>query len=234
MFYSLQGEGTYTGVPSVFIRTSTCNLKCCFCDSPFSSWWNEGEKKTVNEIFNYVTSQFWYVKHIVITGGEPLLQKELPDLVNLFKRSNHYVTIETNGTIFKPDVIPDLFSISPKTNNSIPSETNRPQNMENWEKQRKSHLANMDLSALKFYIENKKTYELQFKFVIQSEDDLKEIENIIETYKIDNDLVYLMPEGYTRELQEKRSEMVAEICKQKRWNFCPRLQINLWGSKRGV
>jgi 7-carboxy-7-deazaguanine synthase len=132
IFYSLQGEGTYIGAPSIFIRTSGCTQKCCWCDTPYTSWWNEGNKVSIDEIYKTCINHSGYVKHIVITGGEPMIQKDLPELVNLLKKNKHFVTIETNGTIFNPDVKPDLFSISPKTSNSIPDKDNHPKDITDW------------------------------------------------------------------------------------------------------
>lgn len=232
IFYSLQGEGTYIGTPSIFIRTSSCNMRCKWCDTPYSSWWNEGNKKTINEIYDHIIKEIGYVKHVVISGGEPMIQKDLPDLVDLLKSKNHFVTIETNGTIFNPNVKPDLFSISPKTTNSIPDKNYHPTDITDWEKHQKIHISNMNLNELEQFV--KCSCQLQFKFVIQNDEDVEEVEEIVQKYHIPNDDIFLMPEGYTVELQEARSVLVADICKKKKWNFCPRLQINLWGTKRGV
>lgn len=234
----LEGHST-DEISVVNLQTESHTFLCygCLvhnCDTYYTSWWNEGQKLSIENIYNSCISHTGYVKHIVITGGEPMLQKDLPELVNYLKKRKHFVTIETNGTIYNPDVKPHLFSISPKTKNSIPNKNNYPKDVGiDWKIHYKTfHVSNMKFEALANFVKCK--CELQFKFVVQDNDDLREIEEIVKQYKISDETVFLMPEGYTRELQEKRSTSVAEICKNKKWNFCPRLQINLWGIKRGV
>lgn len=92
IFYSIQGEGRYTGTPSIFIRLSGCNLKCNFCDTKHQSYKEYTEDEIIQEIAKYPA------KHVVITGGEPFLQ-----LTNSFIEKLHqaekFIQIETNGTI---------------------------------------------------------------------------------------------------------------------------------------
>ena len=177
MFYTLQGEGFYTGVPSVFIRTSGCNLRCHFCDTAYTSWWTEGTKKKVNSVIDEMYETWGFIKHIVITGGEPTIQKQLPILVDELEGKGHLVTIETNGTNFREDLRPSLFSISPKTSNSIPSVDKHPKDVESWEFERDLHIKNNDLSDLKKYVECGIQY--QMKFVTVDDSDLTEIKEII-------------------------------------------------------
>jgi len=208
------------------------------CDTPFTSWYNEFENVDVEDLYEKMINEYGWVKHVVITGGEPTMQKDLSDLIDLLKENNHYITIETNGTIFKSSIRPHLFSISPKLSNSIPSKTNCPKGDYNIEKAADKHTATMLKlnSNLEKYIrlDDEGEIGIQIKFVVQGEDDLREIEDMVDTLSIPNELIYLMPEGFTKELQLQRSEQIAEICEEKKWIFCPRLQINLWGNKRGV
>src|SRR5437870_11428898 len=99
VFHSIQGEGRLTGVPSVFVRTSGCNLRCWFCDTPYTSWRPEGEQLAVDEIVRRVEA--WEARHVVITGGEPLLHADHlgPLCAELHARGRH-ITIETAGTLF--------------------------------------------------------------------------------------------------------------------------------------
>lgn len=232
IFYTLQGEGFYCGCPSIFIRTSGCNLRCNFCDTYYTSWFTEGGKKTPDEIIKEIYDQWGYVKHVVISGGEPTIQKDLPELVDKLIDKNHIVTIETNGTIYKENLKPSLFSISPKTNNSIPDETKYPKEAQYNQKQQTLHIKNNKLDNLHNYIKSDIPY--QIKFVTIDENDLQEIDNIVDEYSIPSENVYLMPEGFTKESQEKRALKVAEICKDKKYIFCPRIHVELWGNKRGV
>src|SRR4051794_8512532 len=121
IYCSLQGEGLLTGTPSVFVRASGCNLRCWFCDTPYTSWQPEGEDWSVEEIVDDVRRQQSSIHHVVITGGEPMLFAELIPLTQRLQTAGFHLTIETAGTLFLP-VECDLMSISPKLASSTPSE----------------------------------------------------------------------------------------------------------------
>src|SRR5688500_13670441 len=118
LFYSLQGEGALLGVPSVFIRTSGCNLRCSWCDTPYTSWDPEGVDLTLDQILDQVRA-FGNCHHVVVTGGEPMIQPEVAALTGRLRDAGFHITIETAGTVAKP-VVCDLMSISPKLANSTP------------------------------------------------------------------------------------------------------------------
>src|SRR5438309_75803 len=92
IFYSLQGEGELTGVPSVFVRTSGCNLRCNWCDTPYASWSPEGTPMSVAEIITEVKKH--PARHVVLTGGEPMIAKEIRALAAELKQSGYHITIE--------------------------------------------------------------------------------------------------------------------------------------------
>ena len=75
LFYSIQGEGKLTGVPSVFVRASGCNLRCTWCDTPYASWEPEGENFSVAQIVERVIA--FPARHVVLTGGEPMMMPEI-------------------------------------------------------------------------------------------------------------------------------------------------------------
>ena len=77
VFYSLQGEGSLVGVPSVFIRTSGCNLRCAWCDTPYASWNPEGKNRSIDELIAEIDRH--PTEHVVLTGGEPMIAAGLPD-----------------------------------------------------------------------------------------------------------------------------------------------------------
>src|SRR5438105_5978676 len=119
VFYSIQGEGILTGVPSVFVRTSGCNLRCQWCDSPYTSWEPEGERLTVEQVLERLAE--FPTRHVVVTGGEPLVAPESEELCAGLRERGYHITVETAATVFKP-VACDLISLSPKLANSTPHE----------------------------------------------------------------------------------------------------------------
>ena len=118
IYKSIQGEGLLTGEPSVFVRTSGCNLRCWFCDTPFTSWSPEGRDVSVDDVVAQIEE--WDLEHVVITGGEPMLHAELIPLCDRLGEQGRHITIETAGTLYLP-VRCDLMSISPKLAGSAPS-----------------------------------------------------------------------------------------------------------------
>src|SRR5438270_4808648 len=117
LFYSIQGEGSLVGVPSVFIRTTGCNLRCAWCDTPYTSWQPEGAELSLDQILDEV--QAHPARHVVVTGGEPMIAPEIIPLTERLRQLGLHITIETAGTVWKP-VACDLMSISPKLANSTP------------------------------------------------------------------------------------------------------------------
>lgn len=107
IFYSIQGEGFHVGMPAVFVRFATCNLKCSFCDTDFTN----KQEMTKEEIKEEVYKQNKFVKNIVFTGGEPLLQLD-GDLIHEFTDVN--IFIETNGTQPLPEIKNIWITCSPK------------------------------------------------------------------------------------------------------------------------
>ena len=97
IFNSVQGEGSLTGTPSIFVRTSGCNLRCWFCDTRYASWEPEGDSLTVEGILESVRR--WPTGHVVITGGEPMIFEDLPELCRGLKTAGKHITIETAGTV---------------------------------------------------------------------------------------------------------------------------------------
>ena len=218
LFYSLQGEGSLLGVPSVFIRSSGCNLRCSWCDTPYTSWTPEGTELALEQIVDEVSAH--PARHVVITGGEPMIQPEIVPLSQRLRALGMHITIETAGTVFEP-VACDLMSISPKLANSTPDGPWAAQH----DRVRIRPDALRDLMA---------RYEYQLKFVMEKPEDLGEVRALLELLGADHSRVILMPEGTDREQIGKRSLWLAEICKQEGFRFSPRLHIDLWGSRRGV
>lgn len=95
IFYSIQGEGKWTGLPNVFIRTTGCNLRCLYCDTKYA--YEKGIEKTIEETISEAGK--YNCKKICITGGEPLIQKETLKLIDKLIKKNYKISLETNGSI---------------------------------------------------------------------------------------------------------------------------------------
>ncbi len=112
IFYSVQGEGSLVGVPSVFVRTSGCNLRCAWCDTPYTSWHPEGDELSLDEIEARLDA-YPQARHVVLTGGEPLIAPHVVELAERFRARGLHITIETAGTVFQ-ELPCDLMSVSPE------------------------------------------------------------------------------------------------------------------------
>jgi len=225
IFHSIQGEGELTGVPSVFIRTCGCNLRCDWCDTPYASWEPEGREMRSEEILNEIRK--YPTQNCVITGGEPMVAKGIHDLAVQIKAMDKHITIETAGTV-SPDGIPcDLASISPKLSHSTPPDTRDSAWNEKHEGTRLQH------EVICQWIEN---YPYQLKFVVRTADDLPEIQTLLESLQCDipANKVLLMPEGTDIDTIHNRNDTLIEICKDHGYRYCNRLQIELFGNTRGT
>jgi 7-carboxy-7-deazaguanine synthase len=223
IFYSIQGEGRLCGMPSVFIRTSGCNLRCVWCDTPYTSWRPEGRSWSIANIVNEVKK---YPSHfIVITGGEPLLAPEIEELAGELKRNGAHITIETAATIFKP-VAGDLISLSPKLAHSTPWKRKRGRFAQRHEQQR------LNFPVIQRYVDG---YDYQIKFVVEHKEDFDEIREVLTKVKnVDPARVLVMPQGTTKKQLSEKAKWIVELCKKNRYGFTPRLHIELFGNRRGT
>jgi 7-carboxy-7-deazaguanine synthase len=221
IFYSLQGEGLLAGVPGVFVRLAGCPLRCQWCDTKYAWHPMTGRDYTIARIVRAV--QRWSCEFTVITGGEPMVNQDLPQLVNQLKTLGKHITIETAGIVFIPDMSCDLMSISPKLSNSTPSDLAIASSHEG---------SRLNLAALHDLINN---YNYQIKFVVNSQADLEEIGQILKKVgTIDPKKVMLMPQAATKNEMLAKSPIVAEMCKRTGFAFSQRLQILLWNNQRGT
>lgn len=236
IFYSIQGEGKNLGQPSIFVRTSLCNLHCSWCDTDYTWNW-EGTRFTHDkdtlpgyrkfkkpevivemELQEVVAAIEQYpCKNVILTGGEPMLQQ--PALTALMQAlgPDYWFEVETNGTLL-PD--PDFeaaihqYNVSPKLSNSNNSRKLR-------ERPKAYH----------YFTQSKKAH---FKFVVANPSELQEVLDLTDRYSIPPSRVYLMPEGiHPEELAEKQGWLV-DACKMYGFNFTSRLHIFIYGNKRGV
>ncbi|HXI41337.1 MAG TPA: 7-carboxy-7-deazaguanine synthase QueE [Bryobacteraceae bacterium] len=218
IFHSLQGEGSLVGVPSVFVRTSGCNLRCAWCDTPYTSWQPEGEEQSIDAILTKVAS--YPSKHAVVTGGEPLIAPGIVELTEGLRARGLHITIETAGTVFAP-VACDLMSISPKLANSTPEGS--------WAAQHERLRFQPDILR-----QLTSAYDYQLKFVVAAPADLGEIQQMLDVLDADRGRVILMPEGIDASVLRERGLWLAEIAKREGFRYSPRLHVDLWGNLRGI
>ena len=223
IYHSIQGEGFLTGAESAFVRTSGCNLRCGFCDTPHASWSPEGEDLSVDEIVAVLAA--FGTDHVVLTGGEPMLFAELIPLCERLRARRWHITIETAGTLYLP-VECDLMSISPKLANSAPPAASSG----NWHArhERTRHAPEVIRRLVA-------EYPYQVKFVVASAADCQEAEDYLAAMpEIDRTRAMLMPEGVDAEGLARQAEWLAPYCRQRGLRFCPRKQIAWFGNVRGT
>jgi len=222
IFYSVQGEGVNTGKPAIFLRLSLCNLACIWCDTKYTWDWRQyhpDEQIKEMSLEDVALDILKYsCKYLVVTGGEPMIQqRQLIPLLECLKSKGFNIEIETNGT-FLPAAglvnLVDHWSVSPKLENSGNSLPLRevPE-------------------AYKFFGTLPSSH---FKYVIEDHDDFMEVQSIISKYSLATERIVLMPEAQNREVLLQRSRWLVELCKAQGYLFSTRLQILLWGNRRGV
>jgi 7-carboxy-7-deazaguanine synthase len=267
---TLQGEGKMAGIPVLFIRTSGCNLRCMWetesgktslCDTPYSSCYvEETEEWEIEDIIETIRANSRFIKHIVISGGEPATQPiALVQLAQQIKQKlGFHITLETNGTIFIPELSSwiDMFSISPKLSSSEPTaakikKLKQPVD-ESYIRDHKRFRRNID--AIQKYInacmdmgsyyadkpyspqKRLKYKDFQLKFVVSGPSDIEEIKKdfLEKLVFVEPEDIVLMPLGGTREFLSKTFFMTAELAIRNGWRFTPRLHIDLFDNKPGV
>jgi len=221
IFHSIQGEGVSMGVPSVFLRLATCNLSCRWCDTKYTWDWANFDYET--EVVELDTSelhhkiQAYRCPHLVITGGEPLLQQaELEPLVASLAAEGFTFEVETNSTIVPSTELLRMvgqWNVSPKLRTSGNTAEER-----------------LVPLALETFAQLPKAF---FKFVIAAESDIDEVCSLRDRYNIPPERVLLMPEGRTPDALGRKNEWLSEACLKHGFRFTTRLHILLWGDERG-
>jgi len=223
IYLSIQGEGFLTGTESVFVRASGCNLRCWFCDTPFASWTPEGDDLSVAEIIEQIVQH--HCRHVVLTGGEPMLFAELVPLAAELRRWGLHVTIETAGTL-DLFVECDLMSLSPKLANSTPAANRHPR----WSRRHDETRHAPDVIRRLV-----RDYEYQVKFVVDGPADCREVREYLERFPvIDRGRVMLMPQGTDPDALAQKAQWLRPYCEQAGLLYCPRRQIEWFGLVRGT
>src|SRR5690242_11861155 len=184
IFFSIQGEGRLMGVPSAFVRTTGCPLRCVWCDSEYTSWRPEGEPMTIEAILDRLGD--FPTRHVIVTGGEPLIAPGIEELCAGLRQRGYHITIETAAVVFK-EVACDLASLSPKLSNSIPRQREGGRWAERHDRQR------LRLDVIQAFLDHS---DYQLKFVIDQAKDVEEARSIVEELRgVDPGKVLLMPQG---------------------------------------
>ncbi len=226
IFRSLQGEGLLTGVESIFVRACGCNLRCGYCDTAYASWSPEGKEMTAAEILERIgkLATPGPLKHLVLTGGEPMIFDEIVPLSRTLRDAGYHVTVETSGTRYLP-VAADLMSISPKLSNSAPLKSNDPRILSRHE------AARHDPRVIERLIAE---YDYQLKFVVGVPADCREVEEYLAAMpQIDRRRALLMPQGVKIVDLEKIARWLEPYCLAHGLTFCPRKHIEWFGAGRG-
>ncbi len=221
IFSSIQGEGKYAGKPAIFLRTALCNLKCTWGDTKYTWDWDNYDYAT--EVHEISTDQViqkmkqYEPRHLVITGGEPLIQQN--EIISLLSKLNteYFVEVETDCTIIPNPNLLELvnqWNVSPKTSNSGNSCESREIPL-----------------CYNFFI---KLENSLFKFVIENESDMKEVDSLITKYNIPKNKILLMPQASTRDELNAKKESIEKLAIKNGFSFSSRLQVERWGNQRGT
>ncbi|WP_455392957.1 7-carboxy-7-deazaguanine synthase QueE [[Eubacterium] cellulosolvens] len=161
IFYSIQGEGKYMGLPMAFIRVTGCNLRCIWCDTKYA--YEEGEELTVDQIITRITG--YPTKRVCITGGEPLAQNGIMELINRLITNGFKIYLETNGSIFLGE-LPRSDAIRISIDIKCPSSG----------ESQKMNFANLELLS----------DDDQVKFIIANQEDFEYAKNLLDKHSISN------------------------------------------------
>ena len=239
VYTCVQSEGKLSGIPHILIRTTGCTLRCQFsetdfCDSWYTSWHPEKGEWTWNKIIELCDANP-QINHVMITGGAPTMHKQLlPFMTQALHEAGFHITLETEGSAFVEGCYIDLLSLSPKMANSIPRiGTKTPKGQEITQKHVDKHeKGRRNYQAMGDWLFTAKDY--QFKPVIGSPEQVKEIESLAQTLGIRKDKIWVMAAGGTKEALEKNLEWTLNLCVEKGWNFVPRFHILIYNDKRAV
>jgi len=229
LFFTLQGEGPTIGMPAVFLRLHLCNLKCDWsacggeiCDAWYTwdtskeEFWTEHHTITYGGVLEYMQKRL--CRRLVITGGEPLLQREEIEGFTRKCPSDYSIEIETNGTISPGFILGSnpfiQFNCSPKLKNSGNAR---------------------DRAIIKDVLQEiNDCRNSNFKFVVMNYEDLQEVSSIVEECELARNKIIIMPEGTSPAVLTERLLLIADSVRDKGYRLTPRLQNFIWGNKRGV
>jgi len=226
IYRSVQGEGLLLGVPTTFVRFFACNLRCSWCDTKYS--WSVRDGGTWESLTPQVVAERVHAqgaRHVVLTGGEPTLQKDLPQLAELLKATGHHLTVETNTTIFPEASIPliDLWSLSPKLQSAGESYLRYP--------------------IIERFLETLQPEQQQWKFVVRDNEDEHHLRDLLTRYPdfVEQKIpLILQPEGDAATPDYPTAlGRLAERVRDPFWDdyyvrVLPQMHVIIWGRRRWV
>lgn len=226
LYRSVQGEGLLMGVPTTFVRFFACNLRCSWCDTKYSwsvregGWWSQRSPLEIADEVSQLGARY-----VVLTGGEPTLQRELPELSQLLKTRGHHLTVETNTTIFPETMahLIDLWSLSPKLGSAGERYLRHP--------------------VIERFLQALRPDQQQWKFVVRDDQDEADLRALLERYPTFAERhlpIVLQPEGDVATLDYPTAlEQLAERVRDPFWDryyvrVLPQLHVIVWGRRRLV
>lgn len=224
---TLQGEGPSTGKPAAFVRLGMCNLDCHVCDTPYTWDWagKNGVKyakaielthQTIDGVVAWCAPHQSAGRLIVVTGGEPLVQREALGVAVLDLVKRGPVEIETNGTLPPLSRLahPNLaYNVSPKTSAMLEHAADR--------------IVASSMEAFTGRI------DVRWKFVVATDGDVAEVQELVHRFEIPWSKVWLMPEGVTADALNARLGWLSDVCVSVGANLSHRLHVLAWGNTRG-
>ncbi|KAA5546312.1 7-carboxy-7-deazaguanine synthase QueE [Roseiconus nitratireducens] len=211
------------GTESFFIRTSGCNLRCWFCDTPYASWHPEGQVMAIDALVDRVHGEG--PSHVVLTGGEPLLPAAAVNLSQALMDAGFHLTIETAGTIDKP-IACDLLSLSPKLGGSAPDPGEHPR----WNRLHEER--RLPLETMQRLIHAARDF--QVKFVVNDQRQFDEAAEIAEALDVKGGNVFIMPQGTTLVELDRAESWLRPLTESVGYHYCDRMQIRWYGNRRGT
>ena len=225
----MQGEGSYVGRRSLFIRFQYCNLTCTWCDTKYTWLKRSGVHQWCSATSLKEQIKKSKVKHVILTGGEPTLF----DLAKLFLKDVQF-HVESNGSIIPTE--PMSTQLRDKTQLSRDAMEEKVIRHFNWVISPKLSNADQFINkrAIKYWAnwakEKSNEFLCTFKFIVRHSEDIDEVEYFIEQFQISPHIVFLTIEGTTKESQ-LQTQLVDEIL-ERGFHYSPRLQVLLWNRKR--
>ncbi|MBI5682580.1 MAG: radical SAM protein [Deltaproteobacteria bacterium] len=207
IFFSIQGESSYAGLPCIFIRLAGCNLRCVYCDTVYAQDMEQGYEMPIDEILHEVKK--FKCKMVEITGGEPLMQDEAVPLINKLFALKYKVLLETNGTISLKGIDKRVVKIM---DIKTPGGGFAQDFME---------------GNLKYLKKND-----EIKFVLMDRNDYEWAKEIIKRYSLDKKTKVLLSAAHKKLSLDKLSKWILEDGLHARLQ--PQMHKIIWGEKRGV